>query len=137
MAFIGSDVKEVTVNNPVSGSFSFTCKANEGSNIDLGGIRTSDDKQGISADGRRISIKGQNCSEFVLPPVAWDKLGKDELKLLTALPSVMQGSTVVVSFLDGSIFRMLNGEPVGDISADGQAATFPITFQGNAGAKQI
>ena len=136
MAYKGSDVKEVTINHPTVGSFSLFCKAGEGSNIDLGGIRKNDDKQGITGNGEIMVQQTQNRSSFELPPIAWDKSGK-VLGKLVGLATSSDGSTVTVSYFDGYIVVMQNGHPVGDIVGDGYVGTIPLTFHGDANAKEL
>ena len=135
--FIGSDVLEVTYNNPVVGNGSLFCKGGEASNIDLGGLRSTDDAKMITGNGIRINQQTQQASVFELPPVAWDKTDKDELSKLILLAGSQSGTTWTVSFVDGSIYQMQNGYPVGDLVGDGYAGTIAVKLQGNAGAKKI
>lgn len=137
MAFVGSDVLEVTYNNPLIGQGSFQCKAGEGSNIDLGGIRSTDDKTNSTGGGKRINQQTMNNSHFELPPIAWDKTDKDELKKLDDLAACPVGTVFTVAFVDGNIYQMQNGYPVGDLVGDGYAGTIPVTLQGDAGASKI
>lgn len=137
MAYVGSDVLEVTYNNPIVGQGSFQCKAGEGSNISLGGISSGDDKGMVTGSGTRINQQTMNCSNFELPPIAWDKTGKDELAKLAELQSCTVGSVVTVSFVDGNIYQMQNAYPVGDLVGDGYAGTIACTFQGDAKASKI
>lgn len=137
MAFIGSDVQEVTYNNSVVGSGTFFCKAGEASNIDLGGLRNADDKNMITGNGSKIEQKTMGRSSFELPPIAWDKTDKDELQKLVQLAASTVGTEWTVTFLDGSIYHMRNGSPVGDIVGDGYAGTVALTIQGDAGASRI
>lgn len=137
MAYNGSDVLEVTYNNPVIGNGSLFCKSGEAVNIDLGGLRSTDDTKMVTGNGIRINQKTQSCSKFELPPIAWDKTDQDELAKLTALAGAANGSTWTVSFVDGAVYQMQNGYPVGDIVGDGYAGTIPLVLQGDANAKKI
>lgn len=137
MAFVGSDVQDVTYNNSIIGQGTLFCKSGESSNIDLGGLRESDDKTMSTGNGKRIGQKTMNNSTFELPPVAWDKTGNDELLTLTKLAGATTGTTFTVTFVDGTIYQMQNGYPVGDIKGDGYAGTIPLTLQGDANASKI
>ena len=137
MGFIGSDVREVTYNHPVLGGGKLSCKANESSKIDLGGLRNADDKAMITGDGKKITQKTMSRSVFELPPVAWDKTSADELAKLTALAASPIGATWTVSYVDDSIYQMNNGEIVGDIAGDGDKGTIPLILQGDSGALKI
>lgn len=132
MAYVGSDILEVTYNHPVIGQGTFQCKAGEGVTIDLGGVRSGDDRQNVTGGGKRINVQTMNCSQFTLTPVAWDKTGKDELKQLNKLVADPIGAVWTVAFLDGNVYRMQNGTPVGDIAGEGYNATIPLTLQGDA-----
>jgi hypothetical protein len=137
MAFVGSDVQDVTYSNSVLGQGSLFCKAGESSNIDLGGLRSTDDKAMVTGNGKRINQSVMQCSHFELPPIAWDKTDKDELKKLSDLAGARVGTTWTVSFVDGTIYQMQNGYPVGDIKGDGYAGTIPLVLQGDAYASKI
>lgn len=137
MAYTGSDIFKVTYANATIGSGTFYTKAGEGYTIDLGGQRSSDDKQNVTGGGTRINVATMSCSHFELPPIALDKTGVDELKKLNQLASAPTGSLVTVYCLDGAIYEMQNAYPVGDIAGDGYAGTIPCIFQGDAGASRI
>ena len=137
MAFVGSDVLDVTYNNPVVGNGTLFCKAGEGSKIDLGGLRTEEDTNGVSGNGKPIFKKVMKRSNFELPPVAWDKTDKDELAKLSQLAASGVGSTWTVSFVDGSIYQMQEGYPVGDIAGEGSEGTIELVLQGAANASKI
>ena len=137
MAFVGSDVLEVTYNNSIVGNGTLFCKAGEGSKIDLGGLRTEEDTNGISGNGRPIFKKVMKRSRFELPPVAWDKTDKDELAKLSQLAASTVGSTWTVSFIDGSIYQMQEGFPCGDIAGEGSEGTIELVLEGASNASRI
>lgn len=137
MGAVGSDVLEVTYNHPTIGSGSLQCKAGEASQIDQGGSRSTDDANFVTGDGSKIEQKTMARSVFELPPVAWDKVDKNELDILSQLAEASVGADWTVSFLDGTIYQMTNGHPVGDIKGDGYAGTIPLILHGDARAKRI
>lgn len=137
MAYTGSGVLEVTYNNPEIGSGTFFCKEGEGYTIDLGGTRSSDDTSMVTGAGTRINQLSIVCSKFELPPIAWDKTVKDELLKLKKLAGSMVGTIWTVTCIDGAVYQMINGYPVGDIAGDGYAGTIPLTLVGDADAERI
>lgn len=137
MSFTGSDILEVTFNNAEKGQGTFYCKAGETYSIDLGGIRSTDDTGMVTGSGVIIDQKTVVRSKFTLGPIAWDKTSKDEVAVLVSLAETKVGTTFTVSCIDGAIYQMQNGFPVGDIDGDGYAAGVTVALQGNANAKQI
>jgi hypothetical protein len=135
MAFIGSDVLEVTWNNPVVGQGTFFCKSGESSEIDLGGLRITEVT--ATGNGRTIKKTEMKPSVFKLPPIAWDKVDKDELDKLNKLAASTVGTVFTVSFVDGSIYQMQDGSPTGDVKGDGSTGTIGIEFQGEPNATRI
>jgi len=137
MANIGSDVREITINNPITGAFTLFCKAGESSNFDKGGLRNTDDTGMVTGDGKMIHQKTMVRSKMECPPIAWDKTNRDELGRLSAIAESLEGSTCTFSFVDGSIYQMNDADIVGDIVGDGYAGTIPLIFQGEPGASKI
>src|SRR5690554_4651881 len=137
MAYTGSGILEVTYNNAEVGQGTFYTKDNEDYTIDLGGVRSSDDTSNATTSGERINQMNVVCSKFELPPVAWDKTVKDEQEKLQRLCASVVGSTWTITCLDGAIYKMENGYPVGDIAGDGMAGTVPVTLVGNPNAERI
>lgn len=137
MAYTGSGVLEVTYNNPEIGQGTLYCKDGEGYTIDLGGARSSDDTAMTTTAGKRINQMSVVCSKFELPPIAWDKTVKDELAILDRLSGSLVGTTWTVTCLDGAMYRMLNGYPVGDIAGEGYDGTIALTLVGDPDAERI
>jgi len=137
MAYTGSGILAVTVSNTEVGTISLFPKAGESYNIDLGGTRSEDDAANATVSGDRINKQNIVCSKFELGQVAWDKTVKDELAFVNKLAAAKVGSTVTVKCIDGAIYEMQNGYPVGDLQGDGSAGTFPCTFQGNPNASRL
>lgn len=137
MAYTGSGVLSVTADNAQIGSATFFCKEGEGYTIDLGGTRSNDDASMVTGSGIRINQLSKVCSKFELPPIAWDKTVKDELSKLKEYSGAMVGTTWTVECIDGAIYIMNNGYPVGDIAGDGYAGTIALTLQGDADAQRL
>ena len=137
MAYTGSGVLSATYNNPQVGSGTLYFKDGEGYTIDLGGKRSNDDAANTTTSGQRINQMSVVCSSFELPPIAWDKTVKDELGVLSRLASATVGTEWAIECVDGAIYVMNNGYPVGDIAGDGYAGTIPLKLQGDPYARRI
>lgn len=137
MAYTGSGVLEVTYNNPQVGQGTLYPKDGEDYKIDLGGKRSDDDTGNATTSGKRINKISVVCSKFELPPIAWDKTSKNELGIVQKLAGATVGTTFTVTCLDGNVFQMQNGYPVGDLEGEGMAATIAVTLQGDPDASKI
>lgn len=137
MAYTGSGILAITVNNTEVGTMSLFQKSGETYNIDLGGVRSEDSSDNVTVSGERINKQSIVCSKFDLGQVAWDKTVKDELAFVRKCAAAKVGSTVTVKCVDGAIYCMKNGYPVGDLAGDGSVGTFPCVFQGDANADRL
>jgi len=124
MGAIGGDITEVTYNHPDIGQGSFFPKANEGNTIDLGGFRSNDDNSMISGDGEMIDqINRVRGSLEVL--VANDQNTRNDLEIARQLANSPVQADYTASMINGTVWGF-KGKPVGDLSADTNAATFTL-----------
>lgn len=135
MAFIGGDVLELTCIDPVLGSFRFSVKATEAFNLDVGGVRTSDDKAGITGSGQSIYTMNRQRWEFD-GNVAVDFVSDNELGGTDALASTPTEQTWTISHISGYIGKG-TGKIVGELKADTDKASMPLKIQGSGKLEKI
>jgi hypothetical protein len=122
MGAIGGDITELTYNHPTIGQGSFFPKANEGNTIDPGGFRANDDASMISGDGQIIDqINRVRGSLEVL--VVNDQNVRNDLEVARLLAASPVLADWTASHINGTVWGF-KGKPVGDLSADTNAATF-------------
>jgi hypothetical protein len=135
MGFLGGDVLEIACTDPTLGSFRFSVKATEAFNLDVGGIRTSDDKAGITGSGQGIYTMNRQRWEFD-GQVAVDFVSDNEMGGTDALSSSTNEQTWTISHISGYIGKGL-GKIVGELKADTDKATLPLKIQGSGKLEKI
>lgn len=135
MSFIGGDVLELTCIDPVLGSYRFSVKAAESFQLDVGGIRTSDDKAGVTGSGQSIYTMNRQRWEFD-GNVAVDFVSDNELGGTDALASSPNEQTWTISHISGYIGKG-TGKIVGDLKADTDKASMPLKIQGSGKLEKI
>lgn len=131
----GGDILEVAVNHSVLGSYTWYPKAGEASSWDLGGYTSEDNAQGIDGGGRFID-KMSRKRPFVSITPSWEMNNGNDLKVAQDhMDSPILG-TYTITHVNGSIWQ-LQGKPVGDLTGDGGAATFPLKISGTGKTKKI
>lgn len=135
MASIGGDIIEVTFNHPTLGTGILYVKAAEDSSFDLGGIRTTDDKQGITGSGEMIKQMNNNRWQFGCV-AAWDMNNRNDLEKVSQLAENPLDADWTITHANGTVWGG-KGCPVGDYEGNGNAATFDILLQGSGKLKKI
>jgi hypothetical protein len=135
MSFLGGDILEITCIDPVLGSFRFSVKAAESFNLDVGGIRTTDDKAGVTGTGQGIYTMNRQRWEFD-GPVAVDFVSNNELGGTDSLASSPREQTWTISHISGYIGKG-TGKIVGELKADTDKATLPLKIQGSGKLEKI
>ena len=134
MASFGGDISEITFNHDTIGSGIFTPKAGEGNTFDPGGIRNSDDSNGVSGDGEMIIIKNRVRAGFEIT-VANDMNIRNDVAKIAELAASPDLAEYTVSMLNGTVWSGF-GIPVGDIVPDTNAATVSLKIA-SGGFKKI
>lgn len=135
MSFIGGDVLELTCIDPELGSFRFSVKATDAFMLDVGGIRTADDKNGITGNGQSIYTMNRSRWEFD-GNVAVDFVSDNELSGTSALAASANEQTWTISHISGYIGKG-TGKIVGDLKADTDKASMPLKIQGSGKLEKI
>ncbi len=135
MAFLGGDVLELTCIDPVLGSFRFSVKAGEAFQLDVGGVRTSDDKAGVTGNGQAIYTMNRQRWEFD-GNVAVDFVSDNELGGTDKLASTPAEQTWTISHISGYIGKG-TGKIVGELKADTDKASMSLKIQGSGRMEKI
>jgi len=129
---ISGDVKKITYNHPLLGSFTFFGKSGEDANHMKGGLKANDDDGNIGSNLERIHQLNAYPWSFettiLAKPGAFDYLQ-------SATQSTEEG-TLTVEYMDATV-RTGTGNPVGDIQENKQAGTIAIKFVGSGTFEQI
>ena len=134
MATTGGDITEVTYNHPTLGSGVFYPKAGEGNTFDPGGIRNSDDANGIDGSGGLIIIKNRVRASFEIT-IANDMNVRNDVSIIASLAADAESAEYTVSMLNGTVWSGF-GIPVGDLAPDTNAATVSLKIA-SSGFKKI
>lgn len=124
MGYAGGDTIEMTYNHPNLGSGSFFFKANEDGTVDQGGIRSNDDANGISGNGRLVRQMNRVRGSFEAS-VLWDMIDQDELSKFNALAADPNSADWTITNISGAVWGGV-GFPVGDIQGNTNTAMVPI-----------
>jgi hypothetical protein len=135
MPAIGGDILEVTYNHPTLGSGTFFPKAGEDSTFDPGGFRGDDDANGIDGGGRAIRKLNRARWSFEVM-IANDMNTANDLKKIADLAASPVEADWTVAHVNGSVWRG-NGNPVGDVNANGNAGTMNLKVSGGGTMKKI
>lgn len=132
---VGGDLLEITYNHPTLGSGVLFAKSAEDSSFDLGGIRTADDKQGVTGSGEIIKVMNNSRWQFGCT-VAWDMNNRNDLEKISDLAAHPVDADWTITHANGTVWGG-KGTPVGDYEGNGNAATFELTLQGSGKLKKI
>jgi hypothetical protein len=135
MSFLGGDILELTCTDPTLGTFRFAVKANEAYQLDVGGLRTVDDKAGVTGSGQGIYVMNRQRWEFD-GNVAVDFVSDNELGGTDKLASSTAEQTWTVAHISGYIGKG-TGKIVGELKADSNTAMMPLKIQGSGKLEKI
>ena len=125
--FTGGDILEIRCQHS-TGDYTFEAKSNESFNIDLGGIRISDDANGITGSGSPIYQKNRVRWFFEGAIVVNIVTGK-EMNALNTLAESNEEGVWTISIITGAIYKG-KGVPVGDFQTDTNATTLSLKVSG-------
>lgn len=135
MSYIGGDITEITCNHPVEGSVVLQIKASEDNTYDLGGVRGNDDQNMVTGSG--ATIRSLNMKQWrVAVTVAWDMNTQQDLQKVVRMAASPEEGTWTISSINGSVYQG-KGAPLGDLVANVNQATFPMTIGGGGELKKV
>ncbi len=132
---VGGDIIEITFNHKTLGSGTVFPKAAEDSTFNLGGFRSNDDANMVDGGGNMID-QMNNTRWSLETTVAWDMNDEKTLEKLSELAESPVLADWTLSHVNGSVYGG-KGKPVGDLSGNGNAATFPLKLAGGGKLKKI
>lgn len=130
----GGDIIEITYNHPDLGSGVIYPKSAEDSTYNLGGFRSQDDKNMVDGSGEAIDTMNRERWSFE-STVAWDMNLREDLEKLSALAASPTPATWTITHING-VVHAGKGKPVGDLSGNGNKATFPLKVSGGGVLKK-
>lgn len=136
MSYVAGDILEITYNHPTIGSGTLYCKANEDSQVDLGGYRSEDDDSMTTSDGQMIDKINAKRWSYEAPPIAWDVTETDELGKLVQLSASPIPADWTITSISGAIWGG-KGKPVGDLKGSTNTGQIPLKLAGGGQLKQI
>lgn len=132
---VGGDIIEITYNHPTIGSGVLNVKSNEDTTYDLGGFRSNDDANMVSGNGENIKQINRVRWSFEAT-VVWDMNTREDLENVIRLASDPVDAEWTITHVNGTVYGG-TGNPVGDLSGNGNAANFPIKLAGGGSLKKI
>ncbi len=132
---VGGDIIEITFNHPTIGSGVIYPKSNEDSTFDPGGYRSNDDSNMIDGAGNMIDQMNR-VRWSVETTVAWDMNTAKDLNKISELASSPVQADWTFTHINGSVFGG-KGKPVGDVSGNGNNATFTLKVSGGGPLTQL
>lgn len=124
----GGDILEIDCKHPVLGQFKFNPKSGEDSEFDLGGYRSNDDANGITAQGSMIDQINRVRWMFNVA-IEWDDINGNEAEDLAALQQSPVLGEWTIRRINGKVYRG-TGKPVGDIKPNGNNSTISFKVSG-------
>ena len=132
---IGGDVLRISFKHPRLGSGKLSIKSGETSQFDPGGFRTNDDEKGVTADGEAI-YEMTNSRWRWEGTVRNDMNNAKDLELLADMAADPEEAQFTITHINGAIYGGY-GKPVGNVRADGKAATIPLVLSGGGQLTQV
>jgi hypothetical protein len=124
MAFVGGAFTEVTYNHPTLGTGVLFPKSGEDATLDLGGNRSADDANMITANGQMIDQMNYVRGSFEAT-IANDMSNNLEAEKINALANSPVLADWTMTHTNGAVYAG-KGKPVGDIQNNANAATFTL-----------
>ena len=132
--YVGGDFTEVSCSHPEHGDMKFDPKANESWTLNEGGIRTNDDANSVTSNGKIIQQKN-NTLWNAEGPIAVDLKG-EQSDYLNKVTESSELGTWVFSHISGSLFTG-KGIPVGDLNTDTNTAQLTLKVAGSGKLSKI
>jgi hypothetical protein len=130
----GGDIVEITFNHPDLGSGTIFPKAAEDSTFNLGGFRSADEENMVTANGEMIDKINRVRWSFS-DTVAWDMNIREDLQKVSDLAASPKPATWTFQHINGTIYGG-TGKPVGPYEGNGNAATFTLKISGGGVLKK-
>lgn len=131
---VGGDLLEITFNHPTIGTGILYPKSNEDSTFDLGGFRSNDDANMIDGSGNMIDQLNR-VRWSIEATCAWDMNTREDVEKINLLAADPVLAEWTISHVNGSIYSG-TGKPVGDLTGNGNAATFTLKVSGGGTLKK-
>jgi hypothetical protein len=124
---VGGDIIEITYNNPNVGSGVFFAVSNKDAELDLGGFRTNESKEGITGNGQLIRTIMNGRGKFTCD-IAVDMNSRQDMENIAALAADLDETSWTISWINGITYGG-SGFPVGQYQQNTKEATVKLTVE--------
>lgn len=132
---IGGYIVDISYKRASGASGRWYVKAGETSMFDPGGIRTNDDENGIDSGGAGI---------YEMQPARWrvectlrnDMNSAQEMEEVANQAADLEETEYIITHISGAVYGC-SGKPVGNVRADGKAATLALVLAGGGIMSQV
>jgi hypothetical protein len=132
---VGGDILEIAYKHPTIESGVWYPVASEDSTFDLGGVRTTDDDNGVDGGGRIIKEMMNKRWSFE-GTISWDANLSNELDKATLLAADPVDTEFTVTSINGTVWSG-TGTVVGDVKGSGKTARMSLKLAGAGKMKKI
>lgn len=132
---VGGDLIDVNWTHPNLGQGSFYFKAGEDSSLSIGGFISADEDSNIDGSGTRIDQLNR-----VVPYIsgtAVNDMSVGTLEQLQELAANPVAGTYTFTWINGHVYKIAGGKPVGAIEANVNASTFDLKIAGSNKAQKL
>jgi hypothetical protein len=132
---VGGDLLDVNWTHPTLGQGTFYFKAAEDSDLCIGGFESQDEDNNIDGSGTRIDILNRTVPYIKGTAVNdMDNGTLEQIQLLAANPAP---ATYTFTWINGHVYKITGGKPVGKIENNVNAATFDLKIAGSNTAQKL
>ena len=132
---VGGDLIDVNWTHPTLGQGSFYFKAGEDSTLKIGGFTSADEDGNIDGSGTRIDQLNRMVP--YIKGTAVNDMSTGTLEQIQALQSNPASGTYTFTWVNGHVYKITGGKPVGEIEANVNASTFDLKIAGSNTAQKL
>jgi len=131
----GGDLLDVNWTHPTLGQGTFYFKAGEDSMLKMGGFVSADEDNNIDGSGTRIDKLSRTVP--YIKGTCVNDMSTGTLEQIMALASSPTSATYVFTWINGHVYKIVGGKPVGDIEGNVNASTFDLKIAGSNVAQKL
>lgn len=132
---VGGDLIDVNWTHATLGQGTFYFKAGEDSSLKIGGFTSADEDGNIDGSGTRIDQLNRMVP--YIKGTAVNDMSVGTLEQIQALASNPAPATYTFTWINGHVYKITGGKPVGDIEVNVNASTFDLKVAGSNVAQKL
>jgi hypothetical protein len=130
MAVNAGDIIEISYNHPTVGSGVLSPVAAQDNEYDIGGVRTVDDENSVTAKGEAIYV--MNMKRWAATALVTSDMNiRQEYEKMVAISQSLDEATWTFLHINGTTYRG-KGKPAGDLKLNVNAGTFSLKISGGS-----